>query len=145
MTLERLVTRLRKILPNIRIIVVDDTPKSFSQVLKIISLASFPVGRLHPQSAQPIPPQFEIDLREELNLKGVEQILLTADTGWFAGRAVALALVETEYFYWLDDDFDIQDSNVFAQDQDSKTHELFSTYGRLRGFGVNNPDISYLK
>ena len=49
-------------------------------------------------------------------MKGVEQILLTADTGWFAGRAVALALVETEYFYWLDDDFDIQDSNVFAQD-----------------------------
>ena len=60
---------------------------------------------------------------------------LESETGWFAGRAVALALVETEYFYWLDDDFDIQDSNVFAQDQDSNVHELFSTYGHLRGFG----------
>ena len=65
------------------------------------------------------PHQFEIDSREELNLKGVEQILLTADTGWFAGRAVALALVETEYFYWLDDDFDIHDSTVFAQVMDT--------------------------
>ena len=65
-------------------------------------------------------------------MKGVEQILLTADTGWFAGRAVALALVETEYFYWLDDDFDIQDSNVFAQDKDSQIDALFSYFDRLR-------------
>ena len=60
-------------------------------------------------------------------MKGVEQILLPADTGWFAGRAVALALVETEYFYWLDDDFDIQDNNVFAQDTDIQIHELFAS------------------
>ena len=68
------------------------------------------------------PHQFEIESREELNLKGVEQILLTADTGWFAGRAVALALVETEYFYWLDDDFDIHDNTVFAQAMDTMIH-----------------------
>ena len=71
--------------------------------------------------------QFEIGSREELYLKGVEQILLTADTGWFAGRAVALALVETEYFYWLDDDFDIHDNTVFAQVMDTLIHAVSDT------------------
>ena len=91
--------------------------------------------------------QFEMALREELNLKGVEQILLTADTGWFAGRAVALALVETEYFYWLDDDFDIQDNNVFAQDKDAQNHKTLQHPSDvlMRWAIMRNPDKSYLK
>ena len=41
--------------------------------------------------------------------------MMPPESGWFAGRAVAVAMVETEYFFWMDDDFSIPDSSIFAE------------------------------
>ena len=56
------------------------------------------------------------EFREEISGKNIFQINLPDDSGWFAGRGVALAMVETEYFFWLDDDFDIlaDQTNIFS-------------------------------
>ena len=61
--------------PDIPVIVADDTPDPEFQS---INTTEFPNAR---------------------------QYKMPGHSGWFAGRALAISQVETEYFIWFDDDF----------------------------------------
>ena len=61
--------------PDIPVIVADDTPDPDFQS---INTTQFPNAR---------------------------QYKMPGHSGWFAGRALAISQVETEYFIWFDDDF----------------------------------------
>ena len=39
----------------------------------------------------------------------VRQYKMPAFTGWFAGRGLVISQVQTEYFLWIDDDFELTD------------------------------------
>ena len=61
--------------PDIPVVVADDTP---DQDYQSINVTEFPNAR---------------------------QYKMPGHSGWFAGRALAISQVETEYFIWFDDDF----------------------------------------
>ena len=61
--------------PRIRVIIADDTPTEW-QVL--LDRAKYPT---------------------------VYQYIMPEYLGWFAGRALVISQVETDYFVWVDDDF----------------------------------------
>ena len=61
--------------PDIPVVVADDTPDPDFQS---INVTQFPNAR---------------------------QYKMPGHSGWFAGRALAISQVETEYFIWFDDDF----------------------------------------
>ena len=61
--------------PDIPVVVADDTPDPDFQS---INITQFPNAR---------------------------QYKMPGHSGWFAGRALAISQVETEYFIWFDDDF----------------------------------------
>ena len=84
--MRRLIKSVRRKYPEIKIIIADDSPRNCRQ-----------------------------DLDSEF--ANVTQILLPpvsdtdgTGTGWFAGRNAALSQVETEYFIWMDDDFNFKDA-----------------------------------
>ena len=44
----------------------------------------------------------KVDVEKYPNVK---QYKMPAYAGWFAGRALVISQVQTEYFIWVDDDF----------------------------------------
>ena len=73
---------VQKFFPDIRILVADDTPK---EIVKEIDLEKYP---------------------------NVFQYMMPEYSGWFAGRALAISQVETDFFLWCDDDF------IFTEETD---------------------------
>ena len=68
--------------PGITIIVADDNP---DETFEVIPAAKYP---------------------------SVKQYKMPAEEGWFAGRALAISQVRTDFFVWCDDDF------VFFEESD---------------------------
>jgi len=68
--------------PGMTIIVADDNP---DDTFEVISKEKYPA---------------------------VKQYKMPAEEGWFAGRALAISQVRTDYFVWCDDDF------VFYEESD---------------------------
>lgn len=73
--LDRLLVSIYRKYPEIMVVVADDTPKDLFQ---------------------------EIDQEK---FPKVKHYRLPEGEGWFAGRALAISQVRTEYFLWVDDDF----------------------------------------
>ena len=70
---------IKKFYPKVRVIVADDNPENEYMAI------------------------------DEVDFPMVKQYKMPANTGWFAGRALAISQVETKYFIWVDDDHQISE------------------------------------
>ena len=73
--LEAFLTSIQKKYPKVKVIVADDTP---DDIYETVNRTQFP---------------------------NVRQYKMPSESGWFAGRGLAISQVETDYFIWMDDDF----------------------------------------
>ena len=73
--LKRFLESAQLFYPGIRVIVADDSPTKYRETL------------------------------ENADFPHVSQYFMPEFTGWFAGRALAISQVETDFFVWVDDDF----------------------------------------
>ena len=80
--LSKLLSSIQQFYPKMRVIIADDSPP---EEYKEIDSDQYPYAF---------------------------QYRMPSLTGWFAGRALAISQVTTDYFLWVDDDF------VFTQETD---------------------------
>ena len=73
---------IQKFYPGIAVIIADDSPDVYQTKIDATK---------YPDAYQYIMPEF---------------------TGWFAGRALVISQVKTDYFLWVDDDF------IFSEETD---------------------------
>ena len=83
--------------PDIPVVVADDTPDPDFQSINVTKFSN------------------------------ARQYKMPGHSGWFAGRALAISQVETEYFIWFDDDFQEGVLPVHFR----STSGLFSVHFRL--------------
>ena len=67
----------------------------------------------------------------------VRQYKMPAFTGWFAGRALVISQVQTEYFLWIDDDFEITEQTKLEQLYDIIEKTGYDVIGGLVGKDVH--------
>lgn len=63
----------------------------------------------------------------------VKQFKMPAYAGWFAGRALVISQVTTEYFIWLDDDFELT--------EETKLEDLFDII-EATGFDIISGQVN---